>query len=351
MRSAGLHAGWLTFLGIACLTFSSGAPAHGEAAGTHAALGARAQSTQTLRPFNSIWIAAGGVLPDSACPAWVKGVSDSTPMITGGQLRIHTEAFAQNAYYLQRDSVLMIPDTLVVEARLRFVSGSDYIGPCGHYRQAAVVSITIAGSTGLLFFVGDNEIFLTNGQCSGIVSLVVPTKDAAHTYRIEVANGSTVRVYRDGALALTGTTYASVSDHGSGTRILWGEGSSFAYGTTYWEWVKHNAHKSGCITTDVPSGDREFSVGSLSLRAWPSPARTGTRITWSLSRDARTRVEILDLAGRLLRRLQDGPLASGTHATDWDGREAHGRMVPPGVYLCRVQAGGESAMQRLVRVP
>jgi len=273
------------------------------------------------------------------------------PSITGGELRIHTEAFGQNAYYIQRDTALVMPDTLVVEARLRFGNGSEFIGPCGHYRQAAAVSITMVGSTGTLFFVGDNEVFLTSGECGGIVSLAVPTKDAAHTYRIEVANGSNVRVYRDGALALTGSTYVSASDHGSGPRVLWGEGSSFAYGTSYWEWVKHNAHKTGCIpTAGVSPSDRDGTSGMLSLRASPNPARAGTRIVWSLARGARTRVEILDLAGRLLRRLQEGPSTTGTNSTEWDGRESGGRMVPPGIYLCRVQADDESATTSVVRV-
>ena len=298
--------------------------------------------------FNADWEATSGLLPDLACPPWVRAVTDSAPALTGGTLRISTTLCAQNVSYTQRDTVLNMPDTVVVEVRLRLASGSECIGSCGHSRQAASIAITTSGSTGTLFFVGNNEIFLTNGECSGITSLTVPTTDVPHTYRIMVYGGAVVRVYRDGALALTGHTYTSVSDNGMSPRIYWGEGSSFAYGTVYWTYVKHNAHKSGCGTTGVVA-TTEPDRDPLALRAAPNPSRGPARIEWSLTRRSNVRIALFDLAGRQVRRLADGDYPPGRQAVDWDGRDAQGRMLPSGAYLCRVDAGAGHAWTWLLR--
>ena len=124
----------------------------------------------TTPGFNAIWLGSSGVLPDSACPAWTMGVGDSLPTLTGGAMRIHTTAFSHNTYFQQSAGDLVIPDTLVVEARLRYQDGRDFVGPCGHYREAAGVAINTGGSMGTLFFVGDNEIFITNGGNADVQS-------------------------------------------------------------------------------------------------------------------------------------------------------------------------------------
>lgn len=48
-------------------------------------------------------------------------------------------------------------------------------------------------------------------------------------------------------------------------------------------------------------------------------------------------VSIFDLAGRLVRPLYRGADTSGQYARTWDGKEDSGRVVAPGIYLCRVQ--------------
>ena len=50
------------------------------------------------------------------------------------------------------------------------------------------------------------------------------------------------------------------------------------------------------------------------------------------------RVDILDAAGRLVRQLDLGPLAAGTHQVGWDGEDALGAGVADGVYTYQVDA-------------
>lgn len=296
--------------------------------------------------FNSIWESSSGVRPDAACPSWDADINDSLPQFTAGAMRIHTPAFSKNAYYSQSDTSLVVPDTLIVEARLRFGDGVEDIGPCGHYRQAAFVAVTAGGADGTALWIGNDEIFIPLGQCDGINRISTPTTDAAHTYRIVLVAGD-VSVYRDGILSLTGHTYHSVPDFGSAPAILWGEGSILAYGTSYWESVKHNAHATGCAATGVdrPSAGAGPAVG---IRAWPNPARAGTRVEWTLAKSGAAHVGIFDLTGRLVRPLHAGVQAAGIHGLTWDGTDSSGAILPPGIYLCRVETRDGLATAKLL---
>lgn len=40
----------------------------------------------------------------------------------------------------------------------------------------------------------------------------------------------------------------------------------------------------------------------------------------------------------------------GTHAAVWDGRDARGRLAPPGVYFAVLEQDGERRVRRFVRV-
>jgi len=77
-----------------------------------------------------------------------------------------------------------------------------------------------------------------------------------------------------------------------------------------------------------------------------NPFRTGTRVL--LGTDAPATVRVYGADGRELRVLE---AATGAGSLHWDGREATGRMVPPGVYFLAVERGGSRQLLRAVRVP
>lgn len=54
------------------------------------------------------------------------------------------------------------------------------------------------------------------------------------------------------------------------------------------------------------------------------------------------RLEVFDLNGRLLH-LVERQLASGGYSQQWDGRDAGGQIVPPGLYLLRISAEADKA--------
>jgi hypothetical protein len=62
------------------------------------------------------------------------------------------------------------------------------------------------------------------------------------------------------------------------------------------------------------------------------------------------RVEIFDLGGRKLRSLSQAEAAAGRVGLEWDGLDEGGRLVPPGLYLLRVEAEGDAQAETVSRL-
>ncbi|HWN82264.1 MAG TPA: FlgD immunoglobulin-like domain containing protein, partial [Candidatus Udaeobacter sp.] len=72
------------------------------------------------------------------------------------------------------------------------------------------------------------------------------------------------------------------------------------------------------------------------------------QIPFVLPRTENVRLDIYDVTGRLVRRLVDGTLPAGDHAIEWDGRATGMASMPSGVYLYRLEAGGEAVERRML---
>lgn len=90
---------------------------------------------------------------------------------------------------------------------------------------------------------------------------------------------------------------------------------------------------------------------AATLAAWPNPFNAHTRLTFSLPDAGRLDLKVYDVGGRLVRVLLAGYFtADGVGSVDWDGRDSKGRTVAAGVYLCRLEIGGQSVTARVVLV-
>jgi len=98
---------------------------------------------------------------------------------------------------------------------------------------------------------------------------------------------------------------------------------------------------------DLPPG------GSLFLQAAPNPARGEVRILLRLPARTALRLEVVDAAGRVRRRIPKAGMGPGHAMLRWDGRDTQGRSVPTGVYWLRMRmettrpsgAGGEERVE------
>jgi hypothetical protein len=87
--------------------------------------------------------------------------------------------------------------------------------------------------------------------------------------------------------------------------------------------------------TGVPDTPLAFAVRHPS----PNPFTGTTTVALALPDPAPVTLSVYDIAGRLVRRIDRGVLAAGSHTLRWDGRDGNGRSVGCGVYFLRVAAG------------
>ncbi|HOX27017.1 MAG TPA: FlgD immunoglobulin-like domain containing protein [Candidatus Krumholzibacteria bacterium] len=82
--------------------------------------------------------------------------------------------------------------------------------------------------------------------------------------------------------------------------------------------------------------------------ATPNPFNPVTHLSFDLARSARVDLAIYDVRGHLVRTVVARELPAGAHDAVWDGRGGDGRLQAAGVYVARLNAGGEVQTQRLV---
>jgi flagellar hook assembly protein FlgD len=101
------------------------------------------------------------------------------------------------------------------------------------------------------------------------------------------------------------------------------------------------------VTYEHVSGIADGAPGAQLLRNSPNPFGASTTIPFALAAAGRATVRVFDVAGGLVAVLQDGPLPAGNHSVVWDGREATGRRVAPGVYFARLTTAETTATVRM----
>lgn len=91
-------------------------------------------------------------------------------------------------------------------------------------------------------------------------------------------------------------------------------------------------------------------AAAFSLRLGPNPAGDHVSLAWSGGGSGRVRLEILDVRGRLVRRVRDAGVAAAGQWR-WDGRDERGNSVAAGVYFARVTGvDGRVASRQVVRI-
>jgi len=82
----------------------------------------------------------------------------------------------------------------------------------------------------------------------------------------------------------------------------------------------------------------------------PTPFGDGVTLRYTLPRSGAVALDIHDLGGRVVRRLEHGAGSPGAHAVRWDGRDEAGHPVASGAYYARLTQQGASVVRRLVRI-
>jgi len=105
---------------------------------------------------------------------------------------------------------------------------------------------------------------------------------------------------------------------------------------------------SGAAVPDA----REAPASRLELRsASPNPFSAMTTLRYELPAEGRVSIGLYDLAGREIRPLMDRTEEAGSHTLTFDGQDGRGEPLRAGLYLVRLDFGGERRVLKVVMSP
>lgn len=70
----------------------------------------------------------------------------------------------------------------------------------------------------------------------------------------------------------------------------------------------------------------------------------GTTLVYDLPEPGRVSLTVYDVRGRRVATIADAHQSAGRHSVEWNGADRDGRALPSGVYLIRMEAGGNAAV-------
>jgi transposase len=87
-----------------------------------------------------------------------------------------------------------------------------------------------------------------------------------------------------------------------------------------------------------------------SVRIKPNPAGSSVLLAYEIDAGDQAMLEISDVNGRLVRRIQAGHQAPGYHSLAWDGFADNGQHVAPGVYFINLKVGDQMVSNKVTLV-
>jgi beta-glucanase (GH16 family) len=121
-----------------------------------------------------------------------------------------------------------------------------------------------------------------------------------------------------------------------------GAACEFALDDIYWE-----TEFTAGVDDNAPVAVKRIELGPNV----PNPFNPRTTISFELDSPRAVTLRVYDMAGHLVRTLVSGrTYESGNHQVMWDGLDNNDEAVASGVYLYRLEAGGEQDVRRMVLV-
>lgn len=99
-----------------------------------------------------------------------------------------------------------------------------------------------------------------------------------------------------------------------------------------------------------PDTVQDRDGGSRILALAPNPGNGEISISFQLATRQHIELQIFDVRGRKVATLLSKALEAGVHERVWNCKNSLGTSVAPGVYLCRLTAGGHSDFRKIVLV-
>jgi hypothetical protein len=150
----------------------------------------------------------------------------------------------------------------------------------------------------------------------------------------------TITASQAAVVPVTGLCGASAEQYGgqciSHISLAAGQTATFNVGTT---------SPSQTPTAGVLGGGT--GVASA-IAAVPNPFNPQTAISFTTTREGQVTACIYDVSGQLVRTLNDGIMAGGSHSLIWNGSMENGRLAAAGIYFLKLRSPDGESAKRLV---
>ncbi len=97
-------------------------------------------------------------------------------------------------------------------------------------------------------------------------------------------------------------------------------------------------------------GDSGVEMSGFRENPFPNPSRGTVDFRFSIREAGRVRADVLDVLGRVVAVIAEGPFDPGTYMLSWDGRTTRGSRAAAGVYLVRLTMPRFAGTRKLVLV-
>jgi hypothetical protein len=92
-------------------------------------------------------------------------------------------------------------------------------------------------------------------------------------------------------------------------------------------------------------------VNSFQLfQNYPNPFNPSTAIEYQIPNNGLVQINIFNIQGRLVRKLDNSVHKTGIQKIIWDGRDNYGMMVASGAYFCQVKFSGKAITKKLLLI-
>ena len=118
-----------------------------------------------------------------------------------------------------------------------------------------------------------------------------------------------------------------------------------------WKLHRGNLDRTGSLGMTLVTIDRDDSMvpDKFYVSAnYPNPFNPSTKIDIHTVERNYLKVQIVDVAGRLVNTLLDNELDAGYHVVRWNGLDASGQSMPTGMYFIQVQSGDRMNNQKII---
>ena len=103
--------------------------------------------------------------------------------------------------------------------------------------------------------------------------------------------------------------------------------------------------------TDVKQNESSATIQGFSLsQNYPNPFNPQTQISFSLPTRTSVNLVVYNVFGQKVRELVNAVLPSGSYTVTWDGTNEQGIKLASGTYFCRLQAGDNASLSKMVLI-